>query len=71
MRINLEGFIFPVAGGERVINHEDGTFPDEAEFVSFDAETLTVAYTVPSEVEGEESTEGTVIFTEEQIPVHA
>ena len=71
MRINLEGFIFPVSGGEIVYPHDPETFPANAEFVSFDAETLTVAYTVPSEVEGEESTEGTVTFTEEQIPVHA
>ena len=71
MRINLEGFIFPVAGGEVVYPHEPDTFPNNAEFVSFDAETLTVAYTLPSEVEGEEPTEGQVAFTEEQIPSHA
>ena len=71
MRINLEGFIFPVAGGERVVNHVDGTFPSDAQFVSYDSETLTVTYRIENGMDDEGAPvweEDTVTFTEEQIP---
>ena len=71
MRINLEGFIFPVAGGERVVNHADGTFPSGAEFVSYDNETMTVTYTVEDGIDENGQpilAEQTKIFTEEEIP---
>jgi len=70
MRINLEGFIFSVAGGERVTPHADGTFPTDAEFVGYDAETLTVTYKTPNGTDDEGNqlwAEQTKVFTESEV----
>lgn len=57
-------------GGMYPTPHPDGTFPADAEFISFDPETLTVTYKTPNgeDEEGNQLwTESEKVFTEAEV----
>jgi len=69
-RIDTEGIVHAVRGGEQLVPHDAGTFPADAEFVGFDPETLTVTYRTQTGEDDEGNpvyTEDTRTFTEEDV----
>lgn len=66
MRVTKTHFHFPASGGERSAAH-GLLIPDTARGLDWDPETLTLAYTVPAEVEGSEASVHEISVTQEQI----
>lgn len=65
-RVDFEGFIFSVNGGERVKPHSE-PFPADSYGAEWDAETLTLTYYTPAETEEGDPVEHTKVFTESDI----